>query len=295
MNAAEPINGSSALSLEPALPARPSGGSPDSSRPGAAFFDLDKTVIAKASSLAFSRPLYQGGLLARRDVLKVAYSHLLFRLGGSADEVQMARTRDQIAELSRGWPAEEVKSIVNETLEELIAPSVYAEAAALIEAHRSAGRAVVLVSASGEEMVAPIGRMLGATDVIASRMKIGDDGRYTGDIDFYAAGPAKAQAIKEFAAERGVDLGVSFAYSDSITDEPMLRTVGYPRAVNPDRGLRRLALEEGWPQLTFRRPVALRQPLSRPKPITIAAAGIGVAAVAYVVWRMWRDRRLRTA
>jgi HAD superfamily hydrolase (TIGR01490 family) len=287
MNAAEPINGSPALSLEPvAAPGR---------RPGAAFFDLDKTVIAKASSLAFSRPLYQGGLLARRDVLKVAYSHLLFRLGGSADEVQMARTRDQIAALSRGWPAEEVRSIVEETLEELIAPSVYAEAAALIEAHRSAGRAVVLVSASGEEMVAPIGRMLGATDVIASRMKIGDDGRYTGEVDFYAAGPAKAEAVKEFAAYRGIDLDASFAYSDSITDEPMLRTVGFPRAVNPDRGLRRLAQEESWPQLTFRRPVALRQPLSAPNPLKAAALGVGVAAVAYVVWRVWRDRRFRTA
>ncbi|MCC3764040.1 HAD-IB family hydrolase [Glycomyces sp. TRM65418] len=292
MNAAEPISGSSALSLEPDAPVRAIGAQ---ARPGAAFFDLDKTVIAKASSLAFSRPLYQGGLLARRDVLKVAYSHLLFRLGGSGDEVQMARTRDQIAQLSRGWPAEEVRSIVNETLEELIAPSVYAEAAALIEAHRSAGRAVVLVSASGEEMVAPIGRMLGATDVIASRMKIGDDGRYTGEIAFYAAGPAKAEALKEFAVERGVDLDVSFAYSDSITDEPMLRAVGYPRAVNPDRGLRRLAQEEGWPQLAFRRPVALRQPLPRPNPLAVAATGVGVAAVAYVVWRVWRERRLRTA
>jgi HAD superfamily hydrolase (TIGR01490 family) len=207
----------------------------------------------------------------------------------------MARTRDYVAELSRGWPAEEVRSIVNETLEELIAPAVYAEAAALIEAHRSAGRAVVLVSASGEEMVAPIGRMLGATDVIASRMVIGDDGRYTGEIDFYAAGPAKAEAIKEFASARGIDLDASFAYSDSITDEPMLRTVGYPRAVNPDRGLRRLAQEEGWPQLTFRRPVALRQPLSGPNPLKVAAVGVGVAAVAYVVWRVWRERRFRTA
>jgi HAD superfamily hydrolase (TIGR01490 family) len=288
MNAAEPSTGSPALSLEPV--AAPAG-----TRPGAAFFDLDKTVIAKASSLAFSRPLYQGGLLARRDVLKVAYSHLLFRLGGSADEVQMARTRDYVAELSRGWSAEEVRSIVNETLEELIAPAVYAEAAALIEAHRSAGRAVVLVSASGEEMVAPIGRMLGATDVIASRMVIGDDGRYTGEIGFYAAGPAKAQAIKEFASGRGVDLEASFAYSDSITDEPMLRAVGHPRAVNPDRGLRRLAQEEGWPQLTFRRPVALRQPLSGPSPLKAAAVGVGVAAVAYVIWRVWRERRFRTA
>ncbi|MEV3938794.1 HAD-IB family hydrolase [Glycomyces sp. NPDC049804] len=288
MNAAEPTSGSPALSLEPVA-------APDRSRLGAAFFDLDKTVIAKASTLAFSRPLYRGGLLARRDVLKVAYSHLLFRLGGSADEVQMARTRDYVAELSRGWPAEEVRAIVDETLEELIAPAVYAEAAALIEAHRSAGRAVVLVSASGEEMVAPIGRMLGATDVIASRMVIGDDGRYTGEIDFYAAGPAKAEAIKEFASARGIDLDASFAYSDSITDEPMLRTVGFPRAVNPDRGLRRLALEESWPQLTFRRPVALRPPMSGPNPLKVAAVGVGVAAVTYVVWRVWRERRFRTA
>ncbi|THV30281.1 HAD family hydrolase [Glycomyces paridis] len=288
MNAAEPVSGSPALSLEPVT-------APSGARPGAVFFDLDKTVIAKASTLAFSRPLYRGGLLARRDVLKVAYSHLLFRLGGSGDEGQMARTRDYVAELSRGWPADEVRAIVDETLEELIAPAVYAEAAALIEAHRSAGRAVVLVSASGEEMVAPIGRMLGATDVIATRMRIGEDGRYTGEIDFYAAGPAKAEAIHVFAAERGIDLDASFAYSDSITDEPMLRTVGFPRAVNPDRGLRRLALEEGWPQLTFRRPVALRQPLSGPSPLKVAAAGVGVAAVAYVIWRVVKERRLRTA
>ena len=273
----------------------PTTGSPALSSNGAVFFDLDKTVIARASTLAFSRPLYKGGLLARRDVLKVAYSHPVFRLGGSSDEEQMARTRDYVAQLSRGWPAEQVRDIVEETLHELIDPFVYAEAAALIEAHRAAGRAVVLVSASGEEMVAPIGRMLGVTDVIATRMVIGPDGTYTGEIGFYAAGQAKADAIKAFASERGIDLEASFAYSDSITDEPMLRSVGFPRAVNPDRGLRRLALEEGWPQLTFRRPVALRPAMSGPTRLKYAAAALGVAAGAYVVWRVWRDRRLRTA
>ncbi|WP_199036451.1 HAD family hydrolase [Glycomyces salinus] len=285
MDSEEPRGGSPALSTGPA-PA------PHAS---AVFFDLDKTVIAKASTLAFSRPLYKGGLLGRRDVLKVAYSHLAFRLGGSSDEEQMARTRDYVAALSRGWPAGQVAEIVNETLHDLIDPFVYAEAAALIEAHRAAGRHVVLVSASGEEMVAPIGRMLGVTDVIATRMVVGADGRYTGEIDFYAAGPAKAEAIKAFAAERGIDLAVSFAYSDSITDEPMLRTVGFPRAVNPDRALRRLAAEEGWPQLSFRRPVPVREPMSGPGRLKVLAAGVGVAAVALVAWRLWRDRRLRTA
>ncbi|WP_100445264.1 HAD family hydrolase [Glycomyces xiaoerkulensis] len=287
----EPIHGSPALSLKP----NPAPSAPEGEAKGAVFFDLDKTVIAKASTLAFSRPLYRGGLLGRRDVLKVAYSHLAFRLGRSSDEEQMARTRDYVAALSRGWPADQVREIVEETLHELIDPFVYAEAAALIEAHRSAGRAVVLVSASGEEMVAPIGTMLGVTDVIATRMLIGPDGRFTGEIGFYAAGPAKAEAIREFASRRRIDLEASFAYSDSITDEPMLRAVGFPRAVNPDRGLRRLAAEEGWPQLTFRRPVELRPALSGPKRLKIAAAGIGVAAVAYVVWRVWRERRFRTA
>ncbi|GAB3220486.1 HAD-IB family hydrolase [Glycomyces halotolerans] len=288
MDTEEPFSGSPAPSIE-------SDHGPGTPRKGAVFFDLDKTVIAKASTMAFSRPLYQGGLLARRDVLKVAYSHLVFRLGGSSDEAQMARTRDYFAALSRGWPSDQVREIVEETLHELIDPFVYAEAAALIEAHRAAGRAVVLVSASGEEMVAPIGRMLGVTDVIATRLIIDPDGRYSGEIEFYAAGQSKADAIKHFAAERGIDLESSFAYSDSITDEPMLRAVGFPRAVNPDRGLRRLALEEGWPQLAFRRPVALRPGLSGPRRLKYAAAGVGVAAVAYVVWRVWRDRRLRTA
>lgn len=311
MKPEEPTNGSPALSAD-----RTRGGSRASSLKrivgpqaapldrvegprvapgGAVFFDLDKTVIAKASSLAFSRPLYRGGLLGRRDVLKVAYSHLVFRLGGSSDEEQMARTRDYVAQLSRGWPADQVRAIVDETLHELIDPFVYAEAAALIEAHRAAGRAVVLVSASGEEMVAPIGRMLGVTDVIATRMVIDVDGRYTGEVEFYAAGPAKAEAIERFASERGVDLAASFAYSDSITDEPMLRAVGFPRAVNPDRALRRLAIEEHWPQLVFRRPVALRPAMPGSARLKYVAAGLGVAAVAYAVWRVWRDRRIRTA
>jgi HAD superfamily hydrolase (TIGR01490 family) len=149
-------------------PVEPRHGPPVTPGKSAVFFDLDKTVIAKASTLAFGGPLYRGGLLARRDVLKVAYSQLAFRLGGSSDEAQMARTRDYVAGLSRGWPVEQVRQIVDETLHELIHPFVYAEAAALIEAHRSAGRAVVLVSASGEEIVAPLAHRMGAVHYCSS-------------------------------------------------------------------------------------------------------------------------------
>ena len=102
----------------------------------------------------------------------------------------MARTRDYLAELCKGWQVEQVRQIVTETLDELINPYVYAEAAALIEEHQAAGRDVVLVSASGEEIVRPIGELLGVTDVIATRMGV-EDGRYNGEVEFYAAGPSK--------------------------------------------------------------------------------------------------------
>ncbi len=142
----------------------------------AAFFDLDRTVIAKSSALAFGKPFYRDGLLKRRDVIKAAYAQLMFRLGAT-DEAAMSRMRDYLANLCRGWQVEQVRQIVTETLDELIHPYIYAEAGQLIEQHRAAGRDVVLVSASGEEIVRPIGEMLGVDDVIATRMAVAD-GRY---------------------------------------------------------------------------------------------------------------------
>jgi HAD superfamily hydrolase (TIGR01490 family) len=260
----------------------------------AAFFDLDKTVIAKSSALAFSRPFYRDGLINRRDMIKGAYGKLIQRMGGS-DEQGMARTRDYLAELCRGWRVEQVEQIVHETLDELINPYVYAEAAALIGEHRAAGRDVVLVSGSGDVMVRPIGEALGITDVIASRMAV-RDGCYTGDIDFYAAGANKVTEVQKMAAERGYDLTDSFAYSDSITDVPMLSCVGRPTAVNPDRALRRVAMERGWPVLEFRHPVPLSRRLrERPAvPVTaavlLAAAGL---ATGLILWG--RARRAKAA
>jgi HAD superfamily hydrolase (TIGR01490 family) len=259
----------------------------------AAFFDLDKTVIAKSSALAFGRPFFRDGLINRRDMIKAAYAQLLFRVGG-ADDQQMARIRDYLAELCKGWRVEQVRQIVTETLAELIHPYVYAEAAALIAQHQDAGRDIVLVSTSGEEMVRPIADLLGIEDVIATRMVV-DDGRYTGEVAFYAAGPHKASAILDLAAERGYDLGDSYAYSDSISDVPLLETVGHPTAVNADRGLRRIALERGWQLLEFRHPIPLGRRLrERPAvPVAAAAVGVGVAVAIGLVW-YGRHRRARS-
>jgi HAD superfamily hydrolase (TIGR01490 family) len=251
----------------------------------AAFFDLDKTIIAKSSVMAFGRPFYQGGLINRRALLKSTYAQFVYLVGG-ADHDQIERMRSYLSQLCKGWDVEQVKAIVAETLHDLIDPLIYDEAAALIEEHHAAGRDVVIVSTSGIEVVEPIGELLGADRIIATRMVV-KDGRFTGDIDYYAFGAAKAAAVTELAAEEGYDLAASFAYSDSSTDIPLLELVGFPSVVNPDRALRKEAMSRGWPVLNFSNPVSLRARvgLGSPRSPVYAAAGLGAGmAAAGLVW-----------
>ncbi len=261
--------------------------------PAAAFFDLDKTVIAKSSTLAFGKPFYRGGLVNRRAVLKSSFAQFVYLLQG-ADEDSMDKMRDYLKALCAGWPVQQVHDIVAETLHELIDPLVYAEAVALFEEHHAAGRDVVIVSSSGEEVVGPIGEMLGVDRVVATRMVV-QDGRYTGDIAFYAYGPGKAVAIRELAAEAGLDLAECYAYSDSATDLPMLDLVGHPVAVNPDKALRRVATDRGWPVRTFVKPVRMRDRVrdrvpSPPGPPQAYAAAAVTAAALTLLW--WGQRRV---
>jgi HAD superfamily hydrolase (TIGR01490 family) len=257
----------------------------------AAFFDLDKTIIAKSSVLAFGKPFYQGGLINRRAVLRSAYAQFVFALAG-ADEDQIERMRAYLTSMCTGWDVAQVREIVSETLHEIIDPIVYDEAVELIGLHKAAGREVVIVSSSGEEVVAPIGAMLGADHVIGTEMVVAE-GKYTGEIGRYAYGPAKASAIRELAVERGYDLSACYAYSDSATDVPMLEAVGHPFAVNPDRALRRIAGERDWPTLTFSNAVPLRERISGLRPdhptLTATAVGAGIA-VGGLLWYATRRR-----
>jgi HAD superfamily hydrolase (TIGR01490 family) len=258
----------------------------------AAFFDLDKTIIAKSSTLAFSKPFQAGGLISRRAVLRSAYAQFVYLVGG-ADHDQMEKMRQFMSQLCAGWDVATVREIVADTLHNIVDPLVYDEAVSLIEEHHLAGRDVVVVSASGAEVVEPIAQMLGADRVIATRMEI-EDGRYTGDIEYYAYAEEKARAIRELAASAGYDLESSYGYSDSVTDVPMLEVVGHAHAVNPDRELRRVAAEKGWPVLVFTKPVTLRSrvPLPPAKQTLAALAVGGVVAVGGVLWANARKRRL---
>ena len=259
-------------------------------RPTAAFFDLDKTIIARSSSFAFSKPFQAGGLISRRAMLRSAYAQFVYLVGG-ADHDQMEKMRQFMSQLTAGWDVATVREIVAETLHNIVDPIVYDEAVSLIEEHRSLGRHVVIVSTSGAEVVEPIGAMLGADEVIATQLEI-VDGKYTGTIEYYAYAEEKARAIRALAEERGYDLEGCFAYSDSITDVSMLEAVGHPHAVNPDKELRKVAAEKGWPILVFTRPVTLGSRLPPARSALAALALGGVGAVGWVIWSQARRRRL---
>ncbi len=259
----------------------------------AAFFDLDKTVIAKASVVAFGTPLYRGGLISRRTILRGLWGQLVY-LHLGADEARIARMRESVLALTKGWERTRVREIVEEALESVVAPIVYAEALELIRAHRHAGRLVVIVSASPEEIVVPLAEYLGVDAAIASRPEVDGDGRYNGTMAFDAFGANKVTAMQRLAVEWGVDLGASYAYSDSATDVPMLEAVGHPVAVNPDKELARVATERGWEVRTFARPVQVRPVSGRAAPI--AAVGGTAALLGVAAWWWWaRPRRIDVA
>ncbi|TAK70041.1 MAG: HAD-IB family hydrolase [Actinomycetota bacterium] len=248
----------------------------------AAFFDLDKTILARSSAFAFARPFYQGGLIGRSDLLRSAYAQFVYLVSG-ADHDQMEQMRAYMSALCSGWEVERVRQIVAETLDTVVDPLVYAEAVELIDEHRAAGRDTIVISSSGTELVEPIGARLGVDLAIGTQLAI-DDGRYTGEILFYAYGEGKAEAMRALAAERGYDLAACYAYSDSQTDLPMLELVGHPVATNPDAELRRVAAERDWPIRDFARPVALRSTrAARARRRTAVGAAVGAAAVG-VAW-----------
>jgi HAD superfamily hydrolase (TIGR01490 family) len=257
----------------------------------AAFFDLDKTVIAKASMVAFSRPLHRAGMLPRRMMLKAAWGQLVYAQIGATPE-KLEKLRETVLGLTKGWVQSEVSEIVRGALEETSEPLVVGEALERIRDHQSQGHKVFIVSASPEEVVAPIAQLLGVDEAIATRAELDDEGRYSGRTERYVYGPEKEVAILETARRDGLDLSASWAYSDSATDVPMLSAVGHPVAVNPDRELAKAAKEKGWDVEQWTLEVRLRDRVPMPSPkqagVGGGAAVLGAAAVAGWMW--WRRK-----
>jgi len=262
----------------------------------AAFFDLDKTIVSRSSSLALGRPLYRAGMVSRGQLMRGAYAQLVYLLVG-ADEARMERLKEGMLQLTKGWDRGQVERLVQDVMLDVIDPFVYQEALDLIAEHQAAGRRIYIVSSSPEELVRPLARHFGVSGVIATRAQVGPDNRYTGELEFYAFGEQKAEAIRLLAKRAKVDLAGSYAYTDSITDVPMLEAVGHPVAVNPDRELRHVAEDRDWDIRDFDNPVRLRSRLAEavpPKQAGVAAAAVGAVAVAGVlVWVSLRARERR--
>ncbi|MGV3113085.1 HAD family hydrolase [Corynebacterium freneyi] len=242
----------------------------------AAFFDLDKTIIARSSAYAFGRQFMESGLLSASGMMQMALGQAMYISGGH-DHDQMEAARDQLSAMVTGWRADHVRRIAEESLHQVISPYVYKEAIDLIRHHRALGHDVYVVSASAAELVEPIAAELGVRETVATRLEV-VDGVYTGEVPFFCRGGNKATELRRIAAERGYDLSRCYAYSDSGTDEPMLSVVGHPVAVNPDKALRKIAEERDWPIRIFRSPVPLFR-RTGPRVTGIAAVAAGAAAL----------------
>lgn len=256
----------------------------------AAFFDLDKTIIATSSAYAFGREFMHNGLITHTEALQLSLAKASYMLSGHSSE-HMDATRDQLAAMVAGWSVQKVHDIAVETMHTVVTPTIYAEARDLIAAHRAQGHEVVIISASASVLVKPIAEELGIEHVVATELAE-EDGRFTGEILFYCKGAAKAEALERMAQQLGVDKDASYAYSDSATDIPMLKQVGHPVAVNPDRLLKKHAADNGWETRTFKDPVPLfTTPSAREFGIGSAVlAGIAALIVGGVLLARQRNK-----
>jgi HAD superfamily hydrolase (TIGR01490 family) len=210
----------------------------------AAFFDVDRTLLRGSSFLALAAPLRCAGLISRRRLLAAALHQLRFTLRGASSQT-LEETGRAGAEAVRGIEAARLRQVTLGALDTALLPRLHTEALRVIDAHHRAEEPVFLVSSAPVEIVEPLGRAVGATDVAATRAEV-RDGRYTGRLETFVHGPAKYHAVHELAARHGIDLLRSHAYADSFSDAPMLGAVGHPVAVNPDAELRALARRRGW-------------------------------------------------
>jgi len=255
----------------------------------AAFFDLDKTTIATASMFAFSSTLREAGYLGPGVIMRAIWGKAVYQYLG-ADHDRMEDMRNSALKLCKGWEREKINRLVTSAMEEVIDPIVYQEALAEMDAHKAAGHMVFMVSASPEEVVRPLARYLGADGSVASMAEVDADGRYTGEVEFYSYGPYKVDAMEALALEYDLDLRASYAYTDSVTDMPMLEAVGNPVVVNPDRALAREALDRGWEVRTFTNKVSLRQKMGEHARTGALVAGAGALAAGGTWWLKSRRR-----
>jgi len=249
----------------------------EDARRAAAFFDLDKTLMAGSSGMQFARVAARQGIVGRRQLASWALEHLRYRLRGTTDE-RTAEVLKVARGLIEGVPAKTIERMGPEVMAAIL-PRVYPQMLAEVHAHQDAGRSTFIVSAAGNDVVSSLATVLGMEGGIGTRYEVDAEGSFTGRLDGpFVYGKGKVEAIEAFAASHGIDLATSYAYSDSLSDLPMLRAVGNPVAVNPDPPLAGIARAEGWQTLRFER--LGRRLTALAFTLLATLAGIGASRVA---------------
>lgn len=218
---------------------------------GAAFFDLDRTLMSGSSGFFWARAAARAGIISRRQLALDAWENVKFRLRGSTDE-STDKVMRRVGEMLRDKRVVDFERLGPQVLAGVL-PRLYPQMLEIAWNHQDEGRPVFIVTAASQDTAAMIAHVLGFDGGLGTPLEV-VDGRYTGRL----AGPfayrdGKPQVMRELAADRGLDLAESYAYSDSESDLPMLRAVGHPVVVNPDRELLRVAKQEGWDVLRFDR------------------------------------------
>ena len=215
----------------------------------AAFFDLDRTLLRRSSTLALAGSFREYGVISRAQMAKAAFWQLLFVARGASAETVRKAAEDGLM-LLRGFSPSDMQRLVAGAVEPVLRPLVYREPLDLLHRHRGRGEPVYIVSAALQEIVDALAADLGFDGALGTVCEV-RDGVYTGRPVRSLHGAAKADAVRELAEREGLDLQASTAYSDSHSDLPFLAVVGRPVAVNPDRELRRAAEARSWPVLRF--------------------------------------------
>jgi len=256
----------------------------------AAFFDLDRTLIPGSSLFLLARGLYERDMFRVRDLLRFGWAQMMFRLQGERTH-RVAKYRESTLDFVSGRSRSELIEWGREIAEERILPLVYEDIVRVIDGHKERGYQTYLVTAAPVELAETLAAALGMDGAAGTVAEVDDAGFYTGRlVGDPLHGPVEAKAVAELAAEKGLDLEECAAYSDSINDLPLLESVGYPHAVNPEGELRRIAMREGWPvhELRTRRRALL---IGVPAGLGgVALFGTGVALGAALERRRHRPR-----
>ncbi|MEN8114661.1 MAG: HAD family hydrolase [Actinomycetota bacterium] len=242
---------------------------------GAAFFDLDRTIIAGSSVFVLGWAAYRAGLVSNQELFADARNAVSFLFAGASDEKTDA-VKSRVLQAIEGVPVETLAELSEQIIPRLES-DVRREARGLIDLHHAADRDTYIVSASPIEIVGEFAEAIGLTGGIGTVAAI-EDGIYSGDLaEPFCYGEGKAIAIEKIAEEKGYDLRLSYAYTDSAGDLPMLEAVGHPVAVNPDRALETIAYHRGWPIVEFSR---TKKRVIKRTTAAVGAAGLAGAAFA---------------